>query len=342
MPVTVTSDRNTNRLRGFTLVELLVVIAIIGILVALLLPAVQAAREAARRTDCTNRFHQLGIALHNHHDTKGRFPEGARGRDVTSSTLAYPTNSGYRRVAFAIHLFPFMEEGARYDQYNFTDYHAMVRDPDSPFAVPQPGFICPSDEPVRTTKCDGGLARDYKGNYGVNWGPWSYDCQVVEYRGSRGGVVASRGCPTDSSEAVKMHNAPFHQEWGAKMRNITDGTSNTLAMMEIVQIEEVGNKCDRRGRIWNDDFACYQINTRATPNSSVADVGICDAANEIHPCQQMNSAQEARLVARSRHPGGVVVMLCDASVQFVTDDVDLVTWQAFSTIAGGESITSLD
>lgn len=322
---------------GFTLVELLVVIAIIGILVALLLPAVQAAREAARRTECINKMHQLGIALHNFHDTKKRFPEGAIGRDPQSPTLAYTALSQVHRVAFAIHLFPFIEEGTRHSAYNFNGtYHSMVSDPNSPFAVPQPAFNCPSDETVRTTLCDGAVARDYKGNYGVNWGAWSYDCQVVELRATRAGVVPSRGCSTDSTKAVKQHGAPFHVEWGARMSQITDGTSRTLAMMEMVQVPELKTVCDRRGRIWNDDFGCYQITTHATPNSLDYDVSFCDTQFPEYPCQQSTDAQQGRLGSRSRHPQGVVVLLCDASVHFVSDSIDLLAWQAASSINRGE------
>ncbi|QDU58699.1 DUF1559 domain-containing protein [Aeoliella mucimassa] len=327
------------RLRGFTLVELLVVIAIIGILVALLLPAVQAAREAARRTECNNKMHQLGIALHNHHDTKGRFPLGSSGRNPESTTLAYGGDA--QRIAFAIYLFPFIEQGTLFENYDFSvTYHSQVNNPNSPFAVSQPAFTCPSDEPVRTTLCDSNSARDYKGNYGVNWGPWSFDCQVVEYRASRGGVVASRGCPNDSSEAAKMHSAPFHLEWGAKFRHITDGTSNTLAMMEMVQIPEAYGTCDRRARIWNDDYGTYQINTYSTPNSTETDVSWCSSDDEMYPCQHGGSdVKLGRLGSRSQHPGGVVVLMCDASVQFVSDDIDLAVWQAASTINGGETLS---
>ncbi|WP_425399013.1 DUF1559 domain-containing protein [Aeoliella sp.] len=327
--------------RAFTLVELLVVIAIIGILVALLLPAVQAAREAARRTDCKNRMHQLGIALHNHHDTKGAFPLGAEGRDPTSPSLSYNLSGTYnRRSPMAIHLFPYIEQGTLHSQYQFNDYHSAINDPNSPFVVSQPVYTCPSDQPQRTQKCDAGTAQDFKGNYGVNWGPWSYDCQVVELRSTREGVVPTRGCNSNSADAVKMHGAPFHLQWGAKFRHITDGTSNTLAMMEMVQTPEL-TTCDRRGRIWNDDFGTYQINTRETPNSSGADVSACSSADIDFPCQQSTDVKEGRMMSRSRHPGGVVVLLCDASVQFISDDINLTVWQAASTINGGEVTASL-
>src|SRR5829696_5406220 len=119
---------------GFTLVELLVVIAIIGVLVALLLPAIQAAREAARRTQCINRMRQLGIALQNYHDTNKRFPIGSQGHNLASATLAH--GGGPVRTAFAVFLFPFIEEGALFQQYDFTK-SVLPQAKTVPFAVPQ-------------------------------------------------------------------------------------------------------------------------------------------------------------------------------------------------------------
>ena len=99
--------------RGFTLVELLVVIAIIGVLVAMLLPAVQAAREAARRTKCSNNCRQLGVALHNYHDTFNVFPLGVLQNDLSKEF-------GYPRLTWSIHLYPFLEQKAIYDRFSFT------------------------------------------------------------------------------------------------------------------------------------------------------------------------------------------------------------------------------
>ncbi|MEM6798500.1 MAG: DUF1559 domain-containing protein [Planctomycetota bacterium] len=321
---------------AFTLVELLVVIAIIGVLIALLLPAVQAARESARRTECTNKIRQLGIASHNYHDTFGHLPVGSQGRDTTNADLAY-VGSTPIRIAFFIRLFPFIEEGTLYDNYDFsTEFKPLVADPESPFVVSQPAMTCPSDEPARTTNCDAGQALDFKGNYGINWGPWSYDCQRQVLALTRTGVSPSRGCVGTPNLAISEHGAPFHLEWGARFAQIVDGTSKTLMMMEMLQVPELSGVCDRRGRIWNDDFGTYQINTRATPNSSDVDSSICDEDNLEIPCQRSAIVSEGRLVSRSRHPSGVNVLMCDASVHFISDSIDLIAWQAASTIDGGE------
>ncbi len=132
---------------GFTLVELLVVIAIIGVLVALLLPAVQAAREAARRTQCTNNLKQLGLALHNYHDTHRVFPLGVLQSNL-GSEFAYP------RLTWAIHLYPYLEQQPTYDQFDFEcrPGHDRIMDctqnaatRDAPAAHVVPAMLCPSD-----------------------------------------------------------------------------------------------------------------------------------------------------------------------------------------------------
>jgi prepilin-type N-terminal cleavage/methylation domain-containing protein/prepilin-type processing-associated H-X9-DG protein len=331
-------------LQGFTLVELLVVIAIIGVLVALLLPAVQAAREAARRTECTNKMRQLGIALQNHHDVRKQFPRGSQGRDPGDPALAFwpaaqrnadPLNKARR--AFTIGLFPFIEEGTKFAQYDFkaASYQAMVTGADTPFTVSQPAFTCPSDEPVRADLCDSGNARDFKGNYGVNWGPGNYGCQAYDPADPAADPCMTSMMPRDLRATPALyHGAPFHIDYGANIKEITDGTSNTLALIEMVQVPQNTGDCDRRGRIWNDDTSCYQIMTWATPNSSESDrmsSAHCDSRNG-YLCTPGTTAVQARLMGRSRHTNGVNVTMCDASVQFISDSIDLLAWKALSTM----------
>jgi prepilin-type N-terminal cleavage/methylation domain-containing protein/prepilin-type processing-associated H-X9-DG protein len=328
---------------AFTLVELLVVIAIIGVLVALLLPAVQAAREASRRVDCTNRMRQLGIALHNHHDVRQRFPRGSTGRDVTSPTIAFWTPAqravdplNRSRRAFTIDIFPFIEQGTKYAQYDFkaVSYHAMVSSPDTPFSVSQPALTCPSDEPVQASTCDSGKARDFKGNYGLNWGPGNYGCQAYNPNDPAADPCTVPMMPRElRSTPAQFRSAPFHIDYGAEMQEITDGTSNTLAFVEMIQVPISTDECDRRGRMWNDDSSSYQISTSATPNSSDADRmsgGNCDSANG-YLCNT-STVIESRLMARSRHTNGVNVAMCDGSVHFITDSIQLITWKALSTM----------
>jgi len=160
---------STKTKRGFTLVELLVVIAIIGILVGLLLPAVQAAREAARRMQCGNNLHQLGIALHNYALMANRFPTGAIGRNPTNGNYTNDNRQPFvKRTPFIRHMLAVLEQGNRSNFYDDQiNWHVQ---PASNHEIVF-GYLsvwnCPSDSSQRM---ETNPQRDYKGNYGVNWG----------------------------------------------------------------------------------------------------------------------------------------------------------------------------
>ncbi|MHC5540539.1 DUF1559 family PulG-like putative transporter, partial [Singulisphaera rosea] len=197
--------------RGFTLIELLVVIAIIAVLIALLLPAVQAAREAARPGQCVNNMKQLGLALHNYQDANNQFPIGVY-RDP--ATGLNPLAKSYRQP-FVVGILPFVEQGNVFNSYNMslifnTADNATTR------LVKITVFQCPSDESQIFNQLTAGVyvPMDTKGSYGLNWGSNTYWDQ-----GAGNGRVY----------------APFYMGSGAKFAAITDGTSNTLAMMELRQ-----------------------------------------------------------------------------------------------------------
>jgi prepilin-type N-terminal cleavage/methylation domain-containing protein/prepilin-type processing-associated H-X9-DG protein len=343
--------RSSGRASGFTLVELLVVIAIIGILVALLLPAIQAAREAGRRSDCINKLHQLGIAMHNYEGAYGQFPPGIMGYDPTQNNIpSYPGNNvAPYEVPFVAYILPYMEESSLFDAYNFErDVQDQYNTPGSPVGALLPSFQCPSDAPQDAGACSGANDEDWKGNYGINWGAYNTLCQ-------RGKVnpdpfyplgAADMDCLPPGPPPAFIRRAPFHIEFGAKISQITDGTSYTLAMMEMVQTpaETGSGSCDRRARIWCEKPGCYTLMTRNLPNSAREDEGNCSETIPDAPCNDLPSQAVARVAShnasRSRHPGGVNVLMCDSSAHFVNDDIDIHVWRAMSTMAGGEAYDS--
>jgi prepilin-type N-terminal cleavage/methylation domain-containing protein/prepilin-type processing-associated H-X9-DG protein len=303
---------------GFTLIELLVVIAIIAVLIALLLPAVQAAREAARRAQCVNNLKQLGLAVMNYEQVNNRFPPGAIGHDPVTGN--YPTTTqtgGYDRQPFLVAVLQFIEQGSLFNSYNMVfnfEFIANQTTRGAKIAV----YNCPSEDPQVFFK----TATDYdvKGSYGINWGVNTFFNPILK--------------------------GPYWLSYGAAIADIIDGTSNTLHMTEIRQTPSPNTTAlDRRGRIWNDDSACYQVTTLLTPNSSAPDFSAC-VNNPVPytPCINGGTSGAVTLgyymAARGLHPGGVNASMCDGSVRFVKNTINLTTWRAISSQAGGEVVSS--
>jgi prepilin-type N-terminal cleavage/methylation domain-containing protein/prepilin-type processing-associated H-X9-DG protein len=307
--------------RAFTLVELLVVIAIIGTLVALLLPAVQAAREAARRATCQNTMKQLGLALQNYESSKKTFPKGVVGWGVDSAGVNTWVK---KRRPFVRNLLDYIEQSAKSQSYD--DSRDWTQQLNQPVLFSQiESWICPSDEAVICAR------DDFKGNYGANWGPRTYWYN-----------------PNDLNAPPK---GPFGVDYGAKLSDITDGTSNTLALMEIIQAphgpDGPNNSPDNRGRIWNDDAGAGVVSTILTPNSTAPDIlpllsgsstPLCYNNPDLGlPCSSSGATKNgSHIASRSRHPGGVHVAMCDGSTHFVNDDIELEVWRAISTIDNSE------
>ncbi|MCI0457579.1 MAG: DUF1559 domain-containing protein [Gemmataceae bacterium] len=312
------------RRSGFTLIELLVVIAIIAVLIGLLLPAVQKVREAANRLKCQNNLKQLALAMHNYHDVSGQFAKGAQGR--VPPTCNYLASSPLR-TPFLPYLLPYFEQDNVFKLYNYSiPYYFPGNYP--ALAIKLMIFQCPSAE-ARPLFLAAGGEKDYKGNYGLNWGRWDYCDQ---------GGPSTNPAPFNAGAAGR---APFYLNYGARLADITDGTSNTLLWMEMLQGQgEQRPLLDRRGRLWNDDSACYQISARFQPNSPSPDYGVCNHNPEAGlPCSRTGTGLGAArffMGSRSKHPGGVNVALCDGSVRFVSNNVDLFAWTALSSMAGGE------
>lgn len=294
---------------GFTLVELLVVIAIIGVLVALLLPAVQAAREAARRTQCINQMRQWGIAFHNYHDTMMQLPLGS---------LSQP------RRTYVMFLWPYIEQANLDTKNNYAEHFyqppATVHNTMNGLTgVKLKLYNCPTDG---QGKDQDDLTQTYprtRGNYGINMG----------------NVTLGTPAPIEGCAPFGHTTAGRDRALKTTFASITDGTSNTLLMAEILRAKSTKDN-DHRGDIHNDQGVHY-FNTINTPNSTSPDIvnlSVPDS-DPLMPCTTSGSQQTA---SRSRHPGGVNVLLGDASVRFVPTTVNLNTWRALGTMNGKDVV----
>jgi len=199
-----------------------------------------------------------------------------------------------------------------------------------------PVLDCPSDD---RDKNGHPTAKDLKSNYAINWGSWNFR----EQGGPLNGVA-----PLNLGD--EQGRSPFFVNFGARFAQITDGTSNTLCWSEVLQSPWIQTPAmafvDRRGRIWNDDTYCYEFSTRIPPNSPKGDYGFCDPATENPkwPCDpasnglSMATAFSTYIGARSRHPSGVNASFCDGSTRFVSNNINLATWVALSSMGAGETI----
>jgi prepilin-type N-terminal cleavage/methylation domain-containing protein len=282
--------------RGFTLVELLVVIAIIGILIALLLPAVQAAREAARRSQCSNNLKQIGLALHNYHDTYKSLPAGYLRQKGSNNNL-------YANWSWGSALLPFMEQQPLYDQIDPTtnQLHVIIGQALERGLMQEPNaaFRCPSDTGPETVNAAG---------------------NVRKMRDS-GGTM--RHLATSNYIAVNRTHQPrrvpnqgtagaFYQDSWKKFRDVTDGLSNTLFIGE-----RIWKKSDTSGNL---PYAAvvYGVNgTKQNTNDGIATAH--GSGRRRLNCPENNECRKAFM---SPHPGGVQFTLGDGSVRFISETAE--------------------
>ena len=325
---------------AFTLVELLVVVAIIGVLIGLLLPAVQAARAAAQRMECANNLKQVMLALHNYHDTQNAFCYGVRSNV---------------KGTWAMKLLPYLELTAVADQYDWSlDYNSgsNLTLLDNRFRVSV--YTCPSDD-YRKSSYRTMSHHNVVPCFGREWVyavPWSLaganrDPTNVLYR-------------TDGTTCghTSLYNAVFTGSAGTNLEpqhfsiaSLSDGLSNTIAFSEMVQGLADDGISDLRGLIWYGPFAYFT--TWLPPNSSSPDMGYSNgttslfANNTAHSRHPIEPCETAAIVngratyygARSWHLGGVNAALVDGSVRFVSDSVDLEIWRAAGSGNGAEAVS---
>ncbi|PQO28737.1 DUF1559 domain-containing protein [Blastopirellula marina] len=301
------------RRHAFTLVELLVVIAIIGVLIALLLPAVQQAREAARRIQCTNNQKQIGLAIHNYHDTFGKLPYNA----VPQST----SGARQRGPSWLVRLLPFVEQNAAYDQFVFTGDWTMQDGP-SPNSVVLgqlrvPGFNCPSSPLPETEKQDtnsnGAVYLQLVNYVGITGSYW---------QGGTTNVVSAS--PQDVTYGYSVYNGMIEpvstKSKAISLASVVDGTSNTMMVSEQSDYfyDASGNKVDRRssghaGHSWaNGGGAGTWTANVTTIRYAIATEGGDGNGADYH----------VNIPLVSAHPGGVLITQGDASVRFLAETVN--------------------
>jgi prepilin-type N-terminal cleavage/methylation domain-containing protein/prepilin-type processing-associated H-X9-DG protein len=308
--------------RGFTLIELLVVISIIGVLIALLLPAVQAAREAARRSQCVNNLKQIGIALHSYHNQVNALPGAYLVYNVTSfSALSM--------------IVPYMEQ---LNLSNALNYWLPYSDPtnDTVRKTDVATFMCPSDltNPLR--------ARGAQTNYMADMGSW------IVWQAATG---PNTGQP--------QPNGVFFGNSSTRFAEITDGLSNTGFFSERVMADGSNAIISPKSDVFFSPLAPTTVDA-AVANCQAVNINDLSSqfplfmgspwVNGQHVFQHVmppNSrscgfflALRAVMPPSSRHPGGVNLLLGDGSVRFIKDTINAPTWRALGTISGGEVISA--
>ncbi|MCA9186531.1 MAG: DUF1559 domain-containing protein [Pirellulaceae bacterium] len=349
---------------GFTLVELLVVIAIIGILVALLLPAVNAAREAARRTQCQNNLRQLGIALVNYESAHGSLPTTQTG---SGKRLGAGCEAGY--YSWHARLLPYIEEQSLYDSIDFRQNMSDSCDFGSPISATHPNavaaatvvasFLCPADEAQADNAVVMGDANPAPNSYAANAG----------WPSSATGYHGERTTPGKYNGIIGIENpgqpAEWHPSHALKLRHIKDGTSHTAAVAERL-IQTATSLPDMRTapvelqsfHITTTGRTLAQLVAACDPTMTHADAVAAAHLGRAwisgwtpvggtymhlntpnrHHChfQNMDNYGDFAVTAGSRHAGGANVVMVDGHVQLMADDIDSEVWWALGSRDGGE------
>ena len=309
-----------DRGRGaFTLIELLVVIAIIGILIALLLPAVQKVRESAARMSCSNNLKQLGIAMHSYHDAYGQFPSG------------HMVTDGHYYMNWTIALLPFLEQENLYRQYdNSVPNIDPINEPVRTTFLKV--YTCPSDPNINQvlypeTRADNGEANttvrymtgSYRGMSGISWNNFDMWAGFPEEAGANLiHLPEGRGIlHTDGDSGARPE----------RMASITDGTSGTLM---------IGERTTRthptRATFWADSFNLYTLSAAWSHSITLLDdYDACVAAESDTP-------NRCKYGWGSPHSGIINFVFCDGSVRGVSRSIDMTVFQAMATIGGGEAV----
>lgn len=335
----------SQRRSGFTLVELLVVIAIIGVLVALLLPAVQTAREAARRSSCTNNLRQLGLALHNHHDIFNRLPPGGTYYSTCCTPPTYTT--------WTIEILPYMEQQPLYQQYRQNELNTStnnnlvgqqrVRTHECPSDSLKGKLEIPASGPGQTANQNWmhGSYRAVSGklNLVVGHAAWDgYEPQLWPggvmdhtYKSFLHAIGTSYNGAPVANAAVSAMGGP------ERFATATDGLSNTLMIGEYTS-----RSTSRRATFWAYTYASFNQSSVGAESrlygkpygTSATDTTGCWGTPSL-----FNNDQTCKRAFNAEHPSGANWTLGDSSVRFISYNVDINLLQNMGTMAGGETGT---
>ncbi|WP_417389023.1 DUF1559 domain-containing protein [Gimesia sp.] len=298
--------------RGFTLIELLVVIAIIAILIALLLPAVQQAREAARRSQCKNNLKQIGLALHNYHDNFQTFPPGDV-RRTYGGVDSWTTSM----LGWIPRILPFLDQSVIYNKINWEMESGVSAAPNNSIRR----------EKLTVVRCPSDSSRQPSSTYG----PTNY--------------MACRG--TGASSTANIAGSIFAQNSNVRIRDIEDGTTNTMMVSEtyasapFCSDQPASGVCPASCRVASG-FPSYTGGAQQGYSWFYAQIyeshyfGTVYPPNDKFPdCGAGSSTTAALLAARSKHVGGVHVLLADGSVRFGSENIDLSIWKDLGHPADG-------
>ena len=286
--------------RGFTLVELLIVIAIIGILLSLLLPAVQAAREAARRVECQSNLRQIGIALHCYHDAVGTYPSG----------VSWPS-----RTYWNGHLLPYIERSASYELLDFSQ----------PWSAESNAQACRSL--IRLLRCPSSTAPQHVTAQGI-------DGRVpCNYLACTSGTVVRESGPEPLAGRPDADGV-FFTNSGIRQADILDGSSSTILAGETVFIfREHGPDHSGMNQFLDHWYGGTLEGRDNEISESMGSTGVA-----INSFRLPVFVDEKELDFSSRHPGGAQVVFADGAVRFLTETIDRRTWSALGTRHGGEAV----